>query len=87
VQIKATGAGVTVANVTASVTGGNGSVKLSISKAALTKLAKVKGHKFSVKITITFTPTGGSAASKTKTITLTESAVAPTKKASKKGKK
>jgi ABC-type phosphate transport system substrate-binding protein len=88
VQIKAVGGGVTVANVTAGVKAGNGSVTLSISKAALSKLAKVKGHKFSVKITITFTPTGGSAASKTKTITLTQSAIAPKKKkASKKGKK
>lgn len=87
VQVKAVGGGVTVANVTASVSGGNGSVTLSISKAALSKLAKIKGHKFSVKITVTFTPTGGSAASKTKTITLTESAVVPKKKASKKGKK
>jgi ABC-type phosphate transport system substrate-binding protein len=86
VQIKATGGGVTVANVTAGVKGGNGSVTLSISKAALSKLAKIKGHKFRVKITVTFTPTGGTAASKTKTLTLTESAVV-TKKASKKGKK
>jgi len=86
VQIKATGGGVTVANVSAGVKGGNGSVTLTISKAALKKLLKIKGHKFSVKITVTFTPTGGSAASKTKTITLTEAAVA-TKKAHKKGKK
>ncbi len=85
VQIKAVGGGVTVANVTAGVKGGNGSVTLTISKSALSKLAKIKGHKFSVKITVTFTPTGGTAASKTKTITLTESAVV--KKASKKGKK
>lgn len=88
VQIKATGGGVTVANVTAGVKGGSGSVSLAISKAALAKLLKIKGHKFSVKITVTFTPAGGSAASKTKTITLTEAAVAtPKKKASKKGKK
>jgi hypothetical protein len=88
VQIKAVGGGVTVANVTAGVKGGSGSVTLAISKAALAKLLKIKGHKFSVKITVTFTPTGGSAASKTKTITLTEAAVAPPKKkASKKGKK
>lgn len=84
VQIKAVGGGVTVANVTAGVKGGNGSVTLTISKAALSKLAKIKGHKFSVKITVTFTPTGGSPASKSKTITLTEAAVV--KKASK-GKK
>jgi ABC-type phosphate transport system substrate-binding protein len=83
VQIKATGGGVTVANVTASVSGGKGSVRLSLSKAALGKLAKIKGHRFSVKITITFTPTGGSAASKTKTLTLTQAAVAPKKKGKK----
>jgi hypothetical protein len=75
VQIKATGGGVTVANVTASVSGGKGNVSLSLSKAALSKLAKIKGHKFSVKITITFTPTGGSKASKTKTLTLTQAAI------------
>jgi ABC-type phosphate transport system substrate-binding protein len=84
VQIKATGGGVTVANVTASVSGGKGSVTLSLSKAALSKLAKIKGHKFSVKITIAFTPTGGSKASKTKTLTLTQAAVTPKKKGSKK---
>jgi hypothetical protein len=84
VQIKATGGGVTVANVTASVSGGKGSVTLSLSKAALSKLAKIKGHKFSVKITITFTPTGGSGASKTKTLTLTQAAVTPKKKGKKK---
>lgn len=88
VQIKAIGAGVKVANVIAGVKGGSGSVTLTISKAALSKLAKAKGHKLSVKITVTFTPTGGTAASKTKTLTLTEAAVAPPKKkASKKGKK
>lgn len=87
VQIKATGGGVTVANVTAGVKGGSGSVTLTISKSALSKLAKIKGHKFSVKITVTFTPTGGSAASKVKTLTLTKAAVTPKKKASKKGKK
>ena len=86
VQIKATGGGVTVSSVTANVSGGNGNVTLAISKAALKKLAKIKGHKFSVKITITFTPTGGSAASKTKTLTLTQAAVTPKKKATK-GKK
>jgi ABC-type phosphate transport system substrate-binding protein len=86
VQIKAVGGGVTVANVTAAVKGGNGSVTLAISKSALNKLARIKGHKFSVKITVTFTPTGGTAASKTRTLTLTESAVV-TKKARKKGKK
>ncbi len=75
VQVKATGGGVTVANVTASVSGGKGNVSLSLSKAALSKLAKIKGHRFSVKITITFTPTGGSKASKTKTLTLTQAAI------------
>ncbi len=87
VQIKATGGGVTVSNVSANVSGGKGTVTLPISKAALSRLAKIKGHKFSVKITITFTPTGGSAASKSKTLTLTRAAVTPKKKASKKGKK
>ncbi|HEU0251008.1 MAG TPA: hypothetical protein VFR48_09820 [Solirubrobacteraceae bacterium] len=87
VHVLATGGGVTVANVTASVSGGSGKVTLNISKAALTKLAKIKGHKFSVKLSVTFTPTGGTSAGKTKTLTLTESAVVPKKKASKKGKK
>jgi hypothetical protein len=87
VQIKATGGGVTVASVIAVVKAGDGSVTLSISKAALSKLAKIKGHKFGVKITVTFTPTGGAAAGKTKTIMLTKAATV-TKKASKgKGKK
>jgi hypothetical protein len=85
VQIKAVGAGVTVANVTASVGGGQGTVTLPISSAAQKKLAKVKGHKLSVKITVTFTPTGGTAASKTKTITITQASIATKKK--KKGKK
>ena len=84
VQIKATGGGVTVSNVSANVSGGKGTVTLPISKAALKKLAKIKGHKFSVKITITFTPTGGSAASKSKTLTLTQAAVTPKKKGKKK---
>jgi ABC-type phosphate transport system substrate-binding protein len=85
VQVKATGGGVTVANVSASVGGGQGTVTLPISGAAQKKLAKVKGHKLSVKITVTFTPTGGTAASKTKTITITQAAITPKKK--KKGKK
>ena len=76
----------TVSSVTASVSGGSGTVTLSISKAALKKLAKVKGHKLSVKITVTFTPTGGSAASKVKTLTLTQAALTSKKKATK-GKK
>lgn len=86
VQIKATGGGVTVANVTATVGGGQGTVTLPISSAAVKKLAKAKGHKLSVKITVTFTPTGGTAASETKTITITQAAIAPPKK-KKKGKK
>ncbi len=85
VQIKAVGGSVTVSNVTASVGGGQGTVTLPISSATLKKLAKVKGHKLSVKITVTFTPTGGTAASKTKTITITQAAITPKKK--KKGKK
>jgi ABC-type phosphate transport system substrate-binding protein len=84
VQIKATGGGVTVANVTASVGGGQGTVTLPISGAAQKKLAKVKGHKLSVKITVTFTPAGGTAASQTKTITITQASITPKKK---KGKK
>ena len=84
VQIKAVGGGVTVSNVTASVGGGQGTVTLPISGAAVKKLAKVKGHKLSVKITVTFTPAGGTAASKTKTITITQAAIATKKK---KGKK
>jgi len=89
VQIKATGGGVTVASVSANVSGGNGTVTLAISKAALKKLSKIKGHKFSVKITVTFTPTGGTAASKVKSLTLTQAALAGkgTKKPKKKGKK
>jgi hypothetical protein len=86
VQVKAIGGGVTVSSLTASVSGGKGTVTLAISKAALSKLAKVKGHKLSVKITVTFTPTGGTAASQTKTLTVTQAAVTPKKKASK-GKK
>jgi hypothetical protein len=88
VQVKATGGGVTVGSVSASTSGGKGTVTLAISKAALSKLAKAKGHKLSVKITVTFTPTGGTAASQTKTLTVTQAAVTPPKKkASKKGKK
>jgi ABC-type phosphate transport system substrate-binding protein len=85
VQIKAVGGGVTFSNVTASVGGGQGTVTLPISGAAVKKLAKVKDHKLSVKITVTFTPTGGAAASKAKTITITQAAIATKKK--KKGKK
>jgi ABC-type phosphate transport system substrate-binding protein len=84
VQIRATGGGIAVANVTAAVGGGQGTVTLPISKAAQKKIAKAKGKKLSVKITITFTPTGGTAASKTKTITITQAAIATKKK---KGKK
>jgi hypothetical protein len=88
VQIKATGGGITVANVSASVGGGQGTVTLPISRAAQKKIAKAKGKKLSVTITITFTPTGGTAASKTKTITITQAAIATKKKATKKkGKK
>lgn len=86
-QVKATGGGVTVGSVSASTSGGKGTVTLAISKAALSKLAKAKGHKLTVKITVTFTPTGGTAASQTKTLTVTQAAVTPNKKASKKGKK
>jgi hypothetical protein len=89
VQIKATGGGVTVASVSSNVSGGNGTVSLAISKSALAKIEKAKGHKLSVKITVTFTPTGGTSASESKTITLTKAELAikkSTKKASK-GKK
>jgi ABC-type phosphate transport system substrate-binding protein len=87
VSVKATGGGVTVGSASASASGGKGTVTLAISKSALSKLAKAKGHKLSVKITVTFTPTGGTAASQTKTLTVTQAAVTPKKKASKKGKK
>jgi hypothetical protein len=88
VQVKAIGGGVTVGSESASVSGGKGTVTLAISKTALSKLAKAKGHKLSVKITVTFTPTGGTAATQTKTLTVTQAAVTPPKKkASKKGKK
>jgi hypothetical protein len=87
VQVKATGGGVTVGSVSAGVSGGKGTVTLAISKAALAKLAKAKGHKLSVKITVTFTPTGGTAAGQTKTLTVTQAAVTPKRKTTKKGKK
>jgi ABC-type phosphate transport system substrate-binding protein len=87
VQVKATGGGVTVGSESASVSGGKGTVTLVISKAALSKLAKAKGHKLSVKITVTFTPTGGTAATQTKTLTVTQAAVKPPKKKASKGKK
>jgi hypothetical protein len=87
-QIKATGGGVTVSNVTASVSQGQGTVTLPISSAALKKLAKAKSKKLSVTITVTFTPTGGTAATQTKTLTITQaSIVGKPKKKSKKGKK
>lgn len=72
VSINAIGGGVKVSQLSASVSGGNGVVTLTVSKAALAKLAKAKGHKLVVKITITFTPTGGTAATQSKTITLTQ---------------
>ncbi len=87
IQVKATGGGVTVGSVTASTSGGKGTVTLAISKSALSKLAKAKGHKLSVKITVTFTPTGGTAATQTKTLTVTRAAVTPPKKKASKGKK
>jgi ABC-type phosphate transport system substrate-binding protein len=89
VQIKAAGGGVTVSNVTASVSGGQGTVTLPISSAALKKLAKAKSKKLSVSITVTFTPTGGTAATQTKTLTITQASIAgkPKKKSKKKGKK
>ena len=88
VQVKASGGGVTVSSVSASVAGGQGTVNLPISSAALKKLAKAKSKKLSVTITVTFTPTGGTAASKTEKLTITQAAVAAkTKKTSKKKKK
>jgi hypothetical protein len=88
-QIKATGGGVTVSNVTAGVSGGQGTATLPISSAALKKLAKAKGKKLSVSITVTFTPTGGTAATQKKTLTITQASVAgkPKKTKKKKGKK
>jgi ABC-type phosphate transport system substrate-binding protein len=85
-QIKATGGGVTVSNVTASTGGGQGTVTLPISSAALKKLAKSKSKKLSVTITVTFTPTGGTAATQKKTLTVTQASIAGKGK-KKKGKK
>jgi hypothetical protein len=76
VQIKATDGSVTVSSVTASVGGGQGSVTLPISSAALKKLAKAKGKKIAVTIVVTFTPTGGTAASKTVKLTVTQASIA-----------
>jgi hypothetical protein len=87
VQIKASGGGVTVSNVTASVSGGQGTVTLPISSAALKKLAKAKSKKLSVSITVTFTPTSGTAATQTKTLTITQASIASKKPAKKKSKK
>lgn len=87
IQVKATDGGITVGGVTASTSGGKGTVTLAISKSALSKLAKAKGHKLSVKIVVTFTPTGGTAATQTKTLTVTQAAVSPPKKKASKGKK
>jgi ABC-type phosphate transport system substrate-binding protein len=86
VQIKATGGGVTVSNVTANVSGGQGTVTLPISSAALKKLAKAKGKKLSVSITVTFTPTGGTAATQKKTLTITQASIAGKSKKTKKKK-
>jgi ABC-type phosphate transport system substrate-binding protein len=89
-QIKATGGGVTVSNVTASIGMGQGTVTLPISSAALKKLAKSKSKKLSVTITVTFTPTGGTAATQKKTLTITQASIAGKGKAKgkkKKGKK
>jgi ABC-type phosphate transport system substrate-binding protein len=86
VQIKAAGGGVTVSSVSASVSGGQGTVTLPISSAALKKLAKEKSKKLSVTITVTFTPTGGAAATQTKSLTITQASVA-TKKPKKTTKK
>jgi hypothetical protein len=89
-QIKASGGGVTVSSVTASVSGGQGTVTLPISSAALKKLAKAKSKKLSVSIAVTFTPTGGTAATQTKGLTITQASIAskkPKKTKKKKGKK
>lgn len=87
VQVKAVGGKLTVSSVSANVSGGNGTVMLAISKAALNKIAKVKGHKLGVKITVTFTPTGGTGASETKTLTLTQALIAGSKAKHSKKKK
>lgn len=87
VQIKATGGGVTVSSVSASVGGGQGTVTLPISSAALKKIAKAKSKKISVTITVTFTPNGGTAASQTKTLTITQAAISTKKKKTTKKKK
>jgi ABC-type phosphate transport system substrate-binding protein len=80
VQITAVGGGVKVASVTSSVNGGNGTVTLPISSAALRKVAAAKSKRLAVKITITFTPSGGTAATQVKTITITQASVAARKK-------
>jgi hypothetical protein len=75
VQIKATGGGLTVSSVSASVGGGQGTVTLPISSAALKKIAKSKSKRLAVTISVTFTPTGGTAASQTKQLTVTQAAI------------
>ncbi len=89
VQIKATGGGVTVSSVSASVGGGQGTVILPISSAALKKIAKSKSKRLAVTITVTFTPTGGTAASQVKQLTVTQAAInaKPKKKAKPKQKR
>jgi hypothetical protein len=87
VQVKATGGGVTVSSLSASVSGGQGTVTLPISSAAIKKIGKAKGKKLAVTITVTFTPNGGTAASKTEKITVTQASITTKKKSSKKGKK
>jgi ABC-type phosphate transport system substrate-binding protein len=86
-QIKATGGGVTVSSVTASIGMGQGTVTLPISSAALKKLAKSKSKKLLVTITVTFTPTGGTAATQKKTLTVTQASIASKGKKKTKHKK
>jgi hypothetical protein len=87
-QVRATAGSLTVSSVSASVAGGQGSVSLPISRAAQTKLAKIKGGKLHVTITITFTPTGGAAATQTKAMIVTKAILSTGKgKGKAKGKK
>jgi ABC-type phosphate transport system substrate-binding protein len=88
IEVKAVGGGKTLGSESGHVSGGQGTVTLSISRTAISKIEKAKGHKLKVTITVTFTPTGGSAASHTKQLTITAAEVkGKAGKGHKKGKK
>jgi hypothetical protein len=89
VQVKATGGGVSVANLTATVSGGQGTVTLPISSAAQKKITRAKSKKLAVTVSVTFTPNGGTAATQAKKLTITQAAIASKvkKKTKKKAKK